>query len=318
MGWRDWLNSGGLFGGYGEYGSTLQQPSLDRAKKYGMAAAAAQLMNTNPYDTRYGTNLFGSILAGKMAMREQLEAEQEAAVKARLLEEKAKRDAQEWEWKKAEAERKDREFWENEQKPDDAFVKDATEEHAQANLWATRTGKDPNIFLGLPKVARDAELKKLTIEPKKPKYEVNPKGFGYYEDPETGDRKYTGKREPGYTDDEPKKKEKVPDRFAEATRIYRSEKTDEVDPITGKVVKIPAFKTFAAALVEADKRIAAATGAKPTTGAEPTTGASPLAAFAKKGLEETGDEGKVLAGLIAKGYTKAEAIAAIEEAKRLR
>lgn len=166
MAWRDWINSGGLFGGYGDYGSGLDQSALQRANKYGMAAAAATLMKSDPYDTRYGTKLFGSLLAGKMAMRDQLAEQQEMLAKRQAAAALAARQEQEWEWKKAEAERKDREWWEKESTPEVGGGVD--DEIASANLWAEKTGKDPSIFLGLPKVAQVAEMKKLTEAPEVP------------------------------------------------------------------------------------------------------------------------------------------------------
>lgn len=293
MAWRDWINSGGLFGGYGDYGSGLDQSALQRANKYGMAAAAATLMKSDPYDTRYGTKLFGSLLSGKMAMRDRLEEEAAMLAKQRAAAALAARQEQEWEWKKAEAERKDEERRAKmealeaertgkEEKEFADFESKANIESQQSALIANRTGLDDNIILALSPADRERRYNELLFP--KPKAAPKPEKL-----PKT----------------------KVPDVLSVATSMFRSEKIEDVDPLTGKIVKKPAFESFEAALDEARKRIAAIGETK----VEP----NPLAAFAARGLAETdGDEDAVLNGLIAKGYTKSQAMAAIEEAKRMK
>lgn len=293
MAWRDWINSGGLFGGFRDYGQGLDPTALDRANRYGMAAAAAAMMKSDPYDTRYGTKLFGSLLAGKMAMRDQLAEQQELLAKKRAAEVLAARQEQEWEWKKAEAERKEAERRAKmealeaertgkEEKEFADFESKANIESQQSALIANRTGLDDNIILALSPADRERKYNELLF----PKPKAAPKP-------------------------EKPPKTKVPDVLSVATSMFRSEKIEDVDPLTGKIVKKPAFESFEAALSEARKRIAAISEDK----VEP----NPLAAFAARGLAETdGDEDAVLNGLIAKGYTKSQAMAAIEEAKRMK
>jgi len=237
-----------LFGGFRDYGQGLDPTALDRANRYGMAAAAATLMKSDPYDTRYGTKLFGSLLSGKMAMRDQLAEQQELLAKKRAAEILAARQEQEWEWKKAEAERKDREWWEKESTPEVGGGVD--DEIASANLWAEKTGKDPSIFLGLPKVAQVAEMKKLTEAPEVPEEFI-----------EGGSRWIRGADgkliNRGFIPERPEKPKlaKGIDFFKAATDALKYEQVSEPDPLDpSKAIKRARFDTFEEALDEVRRR----------------------------------------------------------------